>query len=145
MLTKKTRQNPVESVIYQIRTQTLCSLSCHESNGSPFNYSWTKNCQVPVSDDIKIMNNIIVLTPRDAEDCGVYVCHATNSFGSATYKITVSEGYKPSAWAGMMKGVSGTHMNGIKSIRPFVVYVKHITSKISYFSLRCYANTDRVG
>jgi len=37
------------------------------------------------------MNNIIVLTPRDTEDYGVYVCHATNSFGSTAYKITVSE------------------------------------------------------
>ena len=107
MLTKKTGQNPVESVIYQIRTQTLCSLSCHESNGSPFNYSWTRNCQVPGSDDIKIMNNIIVLTPRDAEDYGVYVCHASNRFGSTAYKITLSEGYKRSASTGMMKGVSG--------------------------------------
>ena len=42
------------------------------------------------------MNNIIVLTPRDAEDYGVYVCHVTNSFGSTAYKITVSEGHKSS-------------------------------------------------
>ena len=74
--------------------QTLCTLSCHASSDSPFHYSWTKNGQVPVSDDIKIMNNIIVLTPRDAEDYGVYVCHATNSFGSTAYEITLSEGLK---------------------------------------------------
>ena len=71
--------------------ETLCSLSCHATSISPFNYSWTKNGQVQVSDNSKIMNNIIVLTPRDAEDYGVYVCHATNSFGSTDYKITVSE------------------------------------------------------
>jgi len=76
--------------------QTLCTLSCHASSDSPFDYSWTKNGQVPVSDDIKIMNNIIVLTPRDAEDYGVYVCHATNSLGSTAYKITVLEGQKSS-------------------------------------------------
>ena len=70
--------------------QTLCTLSCHATSSFPFNYSWTKNGQVPVSDDIKIMNNIIVLTPRDAEDYGVYVCHATSSFGSTAYEITVS-------------------------------------------------------
>ena len=74
--------------------QNLCSLSCHATSGSPFNYSWTKNGQVPVSDDIKIMNNNIALTPRDAEDYGVYVCHATNRFGSTAYKITLSEGHK---------------------------------------------------
>jgi len=71
--------------------QILCSFSCHATSGSPFNYSWTKNGQVPVGDNIKIMDNIIVLTPRDTEDYGVYVCHATNSFGSTAYKITVTE------------------------------------------------------
>ena len=71
--------------------QTPCTLSCHATSSVPFYYSWTKNGQVPVSDDIKIMNNIIVLTPRDAEDYGVYVCHATSSFGSTAYEITVSE------------------------------------------------------
>ena len=74
--------------------QTLCTLSCHATSVSPFNYSWTKNGQVPVSDDIRIWNNIIALTPRDAEDYGVYVCHATNRFGSTAYKITVSEHQK---------------------------------------------------
>ena len=71
--------------------QTLCTFSCHATSVSPFNYSWTKDGQVPDSDDVKIMNNVIVLTPRHAEDYGVYVCHATNSFGSTAYKITVSE------------------------------------------------------
>ena len=71
--------------------QILCSFSCNATSDSPFNYSWTKNGQVPVGDNIKIMNNIIVLTPRDTEDYGVYVCHATNSFGSTAYKITVTE------------------------------------------------------
>ena len=88
------KQVSPSSVICEM--QTLCILSCHASSDSPFNYSWTKNGQVPVSDDIKIMNNNIVLTPRDAEDYGVYVCHATNSFGSTPYEITVLEGQKSS-------------------------------------------------
>ena len=69
--------------------QTLCSLSCHGTSYSPFNYSWTKGGQVPVGDNIKIMNNSIIVTPRDTQDYGVYVCHATNSFGSTAYKITL--------------------------------------------------------
>ena len=80
--------------------QTACTFSCHATSESPFNYSWTKNGHVPVSDDMKIINNFIVLTPRDIEDYGVYVCHATNSFGSTAYKITVSEGHKSSTLAG---------------------------------------------
>ena len=98
--------------------QTPCTLSCHATSDIPFNYSWTKNGQVPVSDDIKIMNNIIVLTPRDAEDYGVYVCHATNSFGSTAYKITVSEGHKSS---GTIQEVSEIHMERVKGIGYFLV------------------------
>ena len=74
--------------------QTLCSMSCHAISDTPFNYSWTKNGQLPVSDEVKVMNNRIVVTPYDAKDYGVYVCHATNSFGSTAYKITLSEGHK---------------------------------------------------
>ena len=84
--------------------QTLCTFSCYATSVSPFNYSWTKNGQVPVSDDIKIMNNIIVLTPRDAEDFGVYVCHAKNRFGSTTYKITLLEYQRTSNNGDAIKG-----------------------------------------
>ena len=80
--------------------ETICSLSCHATSYTPFKYSWTKDGQVPVGDNIKIMNNSLVITPRDAEDYGVYVCHATNNFGSTAYKISLSEGLKTSAAAG---------------------------------------------
>ena len=69
--------------------QTLCLLSCVATSYTPFNYSWTKDGQVPVGDNIKIMNNSIIVTPRDTKDYGVYVCHATNRFGSTAYKITL--------------------------------------------------------
>ena len=35
------------------------------------------------------MNNSIIVTPRDTQDYGQYVCHASNSFGSTKYKITL--------------------------------------------------------
>ena len=50
------------------------------------------------------MNNIIALTPRDAEDYGVYVCHATNSFGSTAHKIALLECQRSSKAAGTIKG-----------------------------------------
>ena len=84
--------------------QTLCLLFCYATSDTPLYYSWTKNDQVPVSDDIKIMNNSLVLTPRNAEDYGVYVCHATNSFGSTAYNITLSESRKSSTSADTTKG-----------------------------------------
>ena len=99
--------------------QTLCTLSCHATSDIPLNYSWTKNGQVPVSDDIKIMNNNIVLTPRDAEDYGVYVCHATNSFGSTSYKITLSEGHRSSGTMQEVSETPGHVMEGVIGVRSF--------------------------
>ena len=69
--------------------QTPCFLSCQASSYIPFNYSWTKDGQVPTSDNIKLMNNSIIVTPRDRQDYGEYVCHATNSLGSTEYTITL--------------------------------------------------------
>ncbi|XP_066015596.1 protein sidekick-1-like isoform X3 [Pocillopora verrucosa] len=69
--------------------QTPCLLSCQATSYIPFNYSWTKDGQVPTGDGIKLMNNSIIVTPRNAQDYGQYVCHATNSFGSTEYKITL--------------------------------------------------------
>ncbi|XP_022778044.1 hemicentin-2-like [Stylophora pistillata] len=69
--------------------QTLCSLSCHATSYTPFNYSWTKDGHVPVGDNIKLMNNSIIVTPLDAQDYGEYVCHVANGYGSTKYKITL--------------------------------------------------------
>ncbi|XP_066015620.1 tyrosine-protein phosphatase Lar-like isoform X2 [Pocillopora verrucosa] len=69
--------------------QTPCFLSCQASSYIPFNYSWKKDGQVPTSDNIKLMNNSIIVTPRDRQDYGEYMCHATNSFGSTEYTITL--------------------------------------------------------
>ena len=69
--------------------QTPCLVSCQATSYIPFNYSWTKDGQVPTGDGIKLMNNSIIVTPRDAQDYGQYVCHATNSFGSTKYQITL--------------------------------------------------------
>ena len=69
--------------------QSPCFLTCQATSYIPFNYSWTKDGQVPTGDGIKLMNNSIIVTPRDGKDYGEYVCHATNSFGSTEYKITL--------------------------------------------------------
>ena len=45
---------------------------------------------------IKVINDNIVITPRNAKDYGVYVCNASNSFGSTTYEITLIEDRKSS-------------------------------------------------
>ena len=69
---------------------------CYATSDSPVTYSWTKNGQDPINDDIKVVNNNIVITPRSAQDYGVYVCNASNSVGITTYEITLSEDRKSS-------------------------------------------------
>jgi len=78
---------------------TLCALCCYATSDSPVSYSWTKNGQDPINDDIKVINNNFVVTPRSAQDYGVYVCNASNSFGSTTYEITLIEDRKSSTKA----------------------------------------------
>ncbi|XP_022810049.1 hemicentin-1-like isoform X2 [Stylophora pistillata] len=74
--------------------QSPCFLSCQATSYIPFNYSWTKDGQVPTGDNIKLMNNSLIVTPQVGEDYGEYVCHVTNNFGSTSYEITLldSEG-----------------------------------------------------
>lgn len=83
--------------------QTPCLLSCYATSDTPVNYSWTKVGQGSLSDDVKFMNKSIVVTPRGAQDYGVYVCNATNSFGTASNEITLIEGRKLSAGVAMNK------------------------------------------
>ncbi|XP_022783168.1 protein sidekick-2-like [Stylophora pistillata] len=71
------------------KKQTPCLLSCQATSYIPLNFSWTKDGQVPMGDNMKLFSNSIIVTPRDGRDYGDYVCHATNSFGSTEYKITL--------------------------------------------------------
>ena len=74
---------------------TVCCLCCYATSDSPVSYLWTKNGQDPINDDIKVMNNnSIFITPGSAQDYGVYMCNASNSFGSTSYEITLIEDRK---------------------------------------------------
>ena len=73
---------------------TLCCLCCYATSDSPVTHSWTKNGRDLINDDIKVMNNHIFITPRSAEDYGVYACNVSNHFGSTTYEITLTEDRK---------------------------------------------------
>ena len=75
---------------------TLCCLCCYATSDSPVSYSWTKNGQDPINDEIKVINNNIFITPEGTQDYGLYVCNASNRFGSTSYKITLIEDQKSS-------------------------------------------------
>ena len=47
--------------------------------------------------NVTIINNVLIVTPQEEEDYGVYVCTATNSAGSAEYGITLKKEAKSSA------------------------------------------------
>jgi len=78
---------------------TLCCFCCYAISDSPVSYSWTKNGPDPINDDIKAINNNIFITPRGAKDYGAYVCNASNSFGTTTSEITLTEDRKSSTKA----------------------------------------------
>jgi len=69
----------------------VCSLCCYTTSDSPVKYSWTKNGEKPTNGEIKIINDNIVITPRSAKDYGVYECNASNSYGSTSYEISLTE------------------------------------------------------
>ncbi|XP_022783232.1 hemicentin-2-like isoform X1 [Stylophora pistillata] len=69
--------------------QSPCFLSCQAASHIPLNYSWTKDGQFPTGDNIKYMNNSLIVTPQVGEDYGEYVCHVANAFGSILYEITL--------------------------------------------------------
>ena len=83
---------------------TLCSLCCYATSDSPLSYSWTRNGQDPINDDIKVINDNIVITPRSTQDYGLYMCNASNSFGSTSYKVTLKEDRKSSTGATTNEG-----------------------------------------
>ena len=66
------------------------------SSDEPVQYNWTKNSQPVTGNDVIMIDNVLIVTPRAEEDYGVYVCKATNSVGSAQYNITLKEEAKNS-------------------------------------------------
>ena len=85
---------------------TLCCLCCYATSDSPVSYSWTKNGQDPINDDIKVTNNNIFITHDGAQDYGLYMCNASNRFGSTSYEITLIEDQKSSEKATTKAGYS---------------------------------------
>ena len=67
------------------------------SSNESVRYTWTKNGTSVTGNDVTIINNVLIVTPRAEEDYGMYVCKATNSAGSAEYDITLRKEAKSSA------------------------------------------------
>ena len=71
--------------------QTKCLLFCHATSNFPLKYSWTKDGQTLAGrSNIKVINNTIIIRPRKASDYGVYVCKASNTYGTTAYNITLT-------------------------------------------------------
>ncbi|XP_078380608.1 leucine-rich repeats and immunoglobulin-like domains protein 3 isoform X2 [Oculina patagonica] len=71
------------------KINTTCSMFCYLTSDEPAQYNWTKNGQPLTGDDIIIVDNVLIVTPRVEEDFGMYLCQATNSAGSAEYEMTL--------------------------------------------------------
>lgn len=77
------------------------------SSDEPVQYTWTKNEKPLTGDDVTIIDNVLIVTPRAEEDYGVYVCKASNSAGRAEYEITLKEETKSSTNSDPAKGGEG--------------------------------------
>ncbi len=77
------------------------------SSDKAVHYTWTKDGQPLTGDDVILIDNVLVVTPRVEKDYGVYMCKATNSAGSAEYEITLREETKGSADRDSAKGNNG--------------------------------------
>ena len=87
-----------------------CALFCYMSSNATVQYTWTKNGQPLMGDDVIIIGNVVVVTPRSEEDYGNYVCTAANSDGRAEYNITLTEtSENPMTVHGKRKENKGEH------------------------------------
>lgn len=91
------------------------------SSDEPVRYTWTKNSQPLTGDDVILIDNVLVVTPRAEDDYGVYVCKATNSAGSAEYEITLKEETKSSADRDSAKGDEGKFCDSLFQVFFFFV------------------------
>lgn len=90
------------------KKDTTCSLFCYMSSDEPVRYTWTKNGKLLTSrNDVTIIDNVLLVTPRAEEDYGVHLCTAVNSAGRVEYKITLKDETKSSADRDESKGDSG--------------------------------------
>ncbi len=77
------------------------------SSDEPVRYTWTKDGKPLTGNDVTIIDNVLVVTPRAEKDYGVHVCTATNSAGNAEYEITLKEETKGSTDRDETKGDKG--------------------------------------
>ena len=64
------------------------NVMCLVSNPHPVHFKWTKDGEeVHDSENVKVHSNILVVTPRQPKDFGVYVCHMSNIAGKDNYRV----------------------------------------------------------
>ena len=64
------------------------NVMCSVNNPHPVHFKWTKDGEEMLdSENVKVHNNILVVTPRQLKDFGVYVCHVSSIAGKANYRI----------------------------------------------------------
>ena len=72
------------------------NLGCYanQTNTISFSYSWTKdNLTVTQSSNIKVYGNVLVVTPKQESDFGMYECHVTDGVAITKCKITLMLGF----------------------------------------------------
>ena len=104
----------VTTPIVVCEMKTACTMFCFMSSEKPVQYTWSKDGKPVKGIDVTIIDNVLLVTPRAAEDYGVYVCTATNTAGRVEYNITLKEESK-----------SSTSREESKGNKNFVFYLLH--------------------
>ncbi|XP_068726679.1 uncharacterized protein [Montipora capricornis] len=71
------------------------NLGCYanNSNSPSFTYTWTKNnMNVTQSSNVKVLHNLLVITPQKSADFGTYQCHISDGRASTICSISLSAG-----------------------------------------------------
>ena len=77
------------------------NLGCYanNSNSPSFIYTWTKNnVNVTQSSNVKVLHNLLVITPQKSADFGTYQCHISDGRASTICSISLSAGCNDTGW-----------------------------------------------
>ena len=75
-------------------TKNYTSETVHTQATSTITYVWLKDKKsVPQTPNSRIHENVLVVTPRNDTDFGIYECNATNGVSSTRCRIEVKRGW----------------------------------------------------
>ena len=73
------------------RLNTTVALTCYATSARKVSYRWSKEGKPLTGDNMKILNNFLVVRPQSQKDFGTYTCNVTNIAGNTFHQIQLEE------------------------------------------------------